>query len=73
LGGICLISPWLSLDTWTPSFVKNNDLDILAGRSPLYWGKAYHSDVPESYLPLIKPVLSAPVSQEPWKWLATLD
>ncbi|KAE9400362.1 alpha/beta-hydrolase [Gymnopus androsaceus JB14] len=73
LGGICLISPWLSLDTWTPSFVKNNDLDILAGRSLLYWGKAYLSDVPESYLPWIKPVLSAPVSQEPWKWLATLD
>ncbi|KAE9386286.1 hypothetical protein BT96DRAFT_949218 [Gymnopus androsaceus JB14] len=61
LGGICLISPWLSLDTWTPSFVKNNDLDILASRSLLNWGKAYLSDVPESYVPWIKPVLSAPI------------
>ncbi|KAE9382290.1 hypothetical protein BT96DRAFT_783666, partial [Gymnopus androsaceus JB14] len=73
LGGICLVSPWLSLDTWTPSFVKNNDLDVLAGRSLLYWGKSYLSDVPESHHSWIKPVLCAPVPQEPWKWLAALD
>lgn len=71
LGGVCLLSPWLSLDASIPSYNEKDDYDVISRQSLLTWGSAYLQQVPASHLPWVKPVICAPVSES--SWLAGLD
>ncbi|KAF5388692.1 hypothetical protein D9757_004840 [Collybiopsis confluens] len=62
LGGVCLVSPWLSLDTPTQSYTLNGDYDVVDPQTMISWGKAYLEGVPQSHLPWIKPIYSGPDS-----------
>jgi acetyl esterase/lipase len=66
LGGVCLLSPWLSVDTPTPSYTRNNEFDVLPGSAFLDLGRKYMKGVPDSYIPWIKPTFLTLDSEVPW-------
>ncbi|KIK60326.1 hypothetical protein GYMLUDRAFT_97084 [Collybiopsis luxurians FD-317 M1] len=66
LGGVCLLSPWQSIDTPTPSYERNEVYDVLPATAVLNWGKVYLEGVPDSHLPWIKTIYCEPDLKEPW-------
>ncbi|KAF9078044.1 Alpha/Beta hydrolase protein [Rhodocollybia butyracea] len=69
LGGACLLSPWLSMDTPTPSHKTNNSFDVVSSAWLLKCGRLYVEGVPKNHIPYIKPNTCGPEEH----WFADLD
>ncbi|KAF5389264.1 hypothetical protein D9757_003537 [Collybiopsis confluens] len=55
LGGIWLISPWISLGSPTPSYARNTHYDWVSAAVFNYWGATATAGVPELHIPYINP------------------
>ncbi|KAJ4482153.1 Alpha/Beta hydrolase protein [Lentinula aciculospora] len=55
LGGIILVSPWISLGTPVPSYARNTKYDFLSAAAITRWGSWYMKDVKSSHIPWVKP------------------
>ncbi|KAJ3788332.1 Alpha/Beta hydrolase protein [Lentinula aff. detonsa] len=59
LGGIILVSPWISLGTPAPSYAQNTKYDFLTAGPLTRWGSYYMNGVEPKHVPWVKPLSSS--------------